>query len=631
MKRLRPIYPLMLSLILLLGSCGGTRQQRNMLSRAERLLNSHPDSSLKILDSARNEVPNFPRSLRMKYELLFAAAQNKNFVNFTSDSVMKEVTAYYDAHGTANEQMQAHYLLGCVYRDQNDAPRALQCYHDAVEKADTTCTDCDYYTLCSIHSQMYSLFDDQGYDEQSLAEISKMQKCALLGKDTIGAINAYEYRSNIYFVNNQLDSAYNISMHASRLYAKYGYIRESALALNNAINSSVLKGNYVQAKKLIDIYESKSGRLDNNHNVMHGCELYYYIKGLYYYGIHQLDSAEYFFRKEMRDGKDIKDQKCSSRGLFLVYSRRKDADSITKYSQMCYGATDSFQQRLSADNLRQVRALYDYSHSQQVANDKTREASEFRFWLTVSSAAVVVLLLTFLLVYRRKQQRISEMDHEHEVNLLQLRNREAELADIQQSNRESKASITKMKLEISHLRTAISDSDIQNQSIQSILADKESELTGMREKVKSNDAVIEVKKMEIDELNQKISKLQDDSKEPATWNLDSEFQHAPIVMTLHKYGAKGVAASEEEFAEFVNLMRSYSKGFMEALEIDRNGINETELRICLLIRLRFVPLEISNIMDLTRQHVANIRTRLLLKIFKKQGRSKDFDYQIRKL
>jgi hypothetical protein len=102
-------------------------------------------------------------------------------------------------------------------------------------------------------------------------------------------------------------------------------------------------------------------------------------------------------------------------------------------------------------------------------------------------------------------------------------------------------------------------------------------------------------------------------------------------MTLHKYGAKGVAASEDEFAELVNLMRSYSKGFMEALEIDRNGINETELRICLLIRLRFVPLEISNIMDLTRQNVANIRTRLLLKIFKKQGRSKDFDYQIRKL
>ena len=154
MNRKRYDILLLLSFMILLVSCGGTPQQRNMLSRAERLMNNYPDSVLKILDSARNEAPNYPRSLRMKYELLHAAAQNKAYISFTSDSVMKEVVDYYDSHGTANEQLQAHYVLGCVYRDLNDAPRALHCYQDAVDKADTTSEDCNYNLPSRVYNVM---------------------------------------------------------------------------------------------------------------------------------------------------------------------------------------------------------------------------------------------------------------------------------------------------------------------------------------------------------------------------------------------------------------------------------------------------------------------------------------------
>lgn len=30
-----------------------------------------------------------------------------------------------------NEKMEAHYLLGCIYRDMKEAPKAMQCYQDA--------------------------------------------------------------------------------------------------------------------------------------------------------------------------------------------------------------------------------------------------------------------------------------------------------------------------------------------------------------------------------------------------------------------------------------------------------------------------------------------------------------------
>ncbi len=61
---------------------------------------------------------------------------------FTSDSVMKDVVAYYDKYGSANERMLANYVLGCVYRDLHEVPLALEYYNKATEQADTTATDC---------------------------------------------------------------------------------------------------------------------------------------------------------------------------------------------------------------------------------------------------------------------------------------------------------------------------------------------------------------------------------------------------------------------------------------------------------------------------------------------------------
>ena len=65
-------------------------------------------------------------SRQMHKALMQAKAQNENFEPFTTDSTMLRVVDYYDSHGTANEQMLAHYFLGCVYRDLGDAPRALE-------------------------------------------------------------------------------------------------------------------------------------------------------------------------------------------------------------------------------------------------------------------------------------------------------------------------------------------------------------------------------------------------------------------------------------------------------------------------------------------------------------------------
>ena len=172
------IYPLSFLFVLLFTTCDPGDPAVDALHRTADSLMAvgKPDSALQLLHTldAANNLPQsgeagggFTPSRRqlMRHELLRAKAMNKAYVDFTvggdlqsPDSVMRVVADYYDRHGTPNERMEAHYLLGCTYRDMGEAPRAIDCYLDAAACADTTAKNCDYYTLASIYAQMAKLY-----------------------------------------------------------------------------------------------------------------------------------------------------------------------------------------------------------------------------------------------------------------------------------------------------------------------------------------------------------------------------------------------------------------------------------------------------------------------------------------
>ena len=167
--------------------------------------------------------------------LMQAKAQNESYEPFTTDSTMQRVVDYYDSHGSANEQMLAHYLLGCVYRDLGDAPRALECYYDAVCKADTTDADCDFQRLSRIYGQMADLFHAQRSPQfEKEAELNAIHM-AWKAKDTLAALNFYAHLAGVYRMTENLDSALYISQDACRLFIEYGHEKYAYGFLPNQI------------------------------------------------------------------------------------------------------------------------------------------------------------------------------------------------------------------------------------------------------------------------------------------------------------------------------------------------------------------------------------------------------------
>ena len=103
---------------------------------------------------------------RMRSSLDSINMLNRNGQPFTIDDVQPYVH-FFDDHGTANDRLLAHYLLGLAYYDHGEAPMALKCYQDAVDCADTTDADCDYAQLARVYAQMSQVFYSQElYQEQ---------------------------------------------------------------------------------------------------------------------------------------------------------------------------------------------------------------------------------------------------------------------------------------------------------------------------------------------------------------------------------------------------------------------------------------------------------------------------------
>ena len=130
--------------IIILAACVGNGKEYAKLDVAQSIINERPDSALAILDSLEASSQSFSQSTLRRWQLLRLMAQNKCDTVFRSDSLQLILTDYYDNHGTPNERMLAHYLLGRAYADMGDAPKALKCYQEAAECADTTSLGCDW-------------------------------------------------------------------------------------------------------------------------------------------------------------------------------------------------------------------------------------------------------------------------------------------------------------------------------------------------------------------------------------------------------------------------------------------------------------------------------------------------------
>ena len=406
------------------------------------------------------------RHERMQQELLRARKMNKEYVDFTTDSVMKEVADYYDRHGTPNERMEAHYLLGCAYRDMGEAPRAVDCYLDAVACADTTAADCDFYTMSGIYGQLATLYHQQLLLSYEVEAYRQAYRCDLLAGDTLSVLFDKKMIAGAYILRNKRDSAEMILNEVISLYRERGYEQEalqtSTMLMNLLIDSL---GRQAELKQIIDLFDTKYKLFDENHELPTSARQFYYYKGAYFENASLLDSAEYYYRKSYNPERGSMAHERAYKGLLSVFSKLGQYDSIAKYARLYCEVNDSTVARKDQDITAQMAASYNYNHYQKEAQENERKAYKANLrLLIVSLSLLAIAAFTAILIYHYRRQR-RKQQAKYIVSITERAKLQEELESLHAKDYD--AVIARKEEEIAHLSQIIAEHEATYQGVMS--------------------------------------------------------------------------------------------------------------------------------------------------------------------
>lgn len=373
---------------------------------------------------------------------------NHNDEPFTVSDVQPYVE-YFNHHGEPNDRMLSHYLLGRAYHEQGEAPMALDYYQKAIECADTTSNNCDFKQLSRVHSQMGSIFYSQLLYREHLIQFQKAEKYAWMGHDTLAALINYEQQGLAYQMLAMSDSAVHVIENVSRLYMQYGYSADAAIALGSITRLLINMGNYEKAKEYMIIYESRSGLFNQDGEIEHGREAYYNTKGLLYYSENNLDSASYWYRKELTDNEDFNNQNGGALGLAMVYVQRHIPDSAAKYYHYAYAMNDSMYAHMTTEEVERMQAMYDYSRHQEIAFKEKRKASQRAIVIWICIGIIILITLLGITLYSNINRRRRELELKYVQSLKIIRQARQDIIKLE-TNKVANSELITEKEQIIH-------------------------------------------------------------------------------------------------------------------------------------------------------------------------------------
>ena len=503
------------------------------------------------------------RHERMQQQLAALQAMNQADSVLTDDSLAQTLADWFDRHGTPNEQMEAHYLLGRTHADRGETPAAIDCYLDAAACADTTADNCDFYKLASVYAQMASLYHQQLLFSYELEAHRKASHYNYLAKDTLHALYEQKMTAGIYALQNKKDSAETILLNTIRQYHVFGLYQEE-LQTSTMLMSlcSEHPGRLDDLKLLIKCFDERSTIYSRNNQPL-DMHLYYCYKARYFEGTNQLDSAELFYRKMHFYDMPLTSLSSMYKGLLSVFSKRGQADSISKYARLYCSTNDSSVAIKDQELTARLAASYQYNIIQKESNIHAEKARKANMRLYISSLfllATVAISATITFYYRRQRRK----------------QKQAYFATI--------AERARLQEELNSL------------------------------KAKDYDAVIARKEEEIAHLTALIAKREATYREFMLNDKLSVFESSSMVKTFSEKSSFKKDYSDIDNKDWEELVKEFSKDMPSAYSMLKI-LSNLQLHVCILLLLDYDETVIANLKNTKPQTINNAKARANFKLF----------------
>ena len=558
-------------------SCYRYGHAEQQLLMMDTLSDENPDTVLTMLD--RMDFNAMSKFERMHAELLRGKVMNKAYVNFTTDSVMLEVVDWYERHGNGNQKMLAYYILGCAYRDLEDAPSALKYLNLAVDAVDEKDGDCDLHTLMRVYSQMGGLYQRVAAFESERIADSHAERLAWQICDTLSALRLMRLRASTLYDAHQPLQSLMILDSIIQFCNKHGLPEQTKIIYPMRIKYHIETNNALSADSLLREYEQKMNiqPLTPDEKIID--ITHFYRKGLYYNLIEQPDSAIMMFQKLIRlinirslytVGKyDLREG--AFKGLSEAYSYKHQADSVIKYANLYCQWNDSSIRARASEHLLRFQSLYNYTKIQEQALNAEQKASRLRviIILLVFFATTIVIVAWSIYQKRLKKERQKQIATNKEYQLL--------LHELEKSAEE-------------------------------LLLVKTDSERFQREK-----------ESEIQKLQTALAMYQDNEQSVEQWSDERAIFACDIAKRLHSLSSHAQKATPNELnCLLVTAQNAFPKFYANITDASK-GLSHTEIVISILIRFRFIPSEISLLLGLSSQRITNLKSSVNQKLFGTQG------------
>ena len=187
-------------------------------------------------------------------------------------------------------------------------------------------------------------------------------------------------------------------------------------------------------KHLIDQFESETNLFDDKHELPPSKHQYYYYKGKYYEGIHQLDSAELCYRKIYYPNISYLSANPMYKGMLSVFRKRQEGDSIAKYADLYCISVDSSTILKDREITAQMAATYDYTLYQKKALVKEQKANRLEIKLIVISLLLGISVLGTVAVVRRNKISKCRQIAKYNTTLSERNKMQKELEKLKEKN-----------------------------------------------------------------------------------------------------------------------------------------------------------------------------------------------------
>lgn len=558
-------------LLLFLSACAGRRADYpERLQRASQLVEACPDSVLGYLDSLGVPLSGLPEEARMYAQLLRIKANDKLYIPHTSDFVINRIVKFYEGFGDRERLAEAYFYQGSVYRDLQDAPRAIAALQRAADQKSKNDT-----LNGRIYGQLASLFAYQGAYGESKEAIRNACIYYIRCKDYKGLAYSCRDMARLFDVEGRKDSAevyyrkaYQLMKEKSEPRWAYGILSEFSSFYSNwgkPDSATVL------AKAVLSRYAYPVAQL---------------VLAETYYRQQAFDSAQVYCRKVLATG-DLY-HRCDA--SLLLARMGEQCDSIQHYLSRYVALSDSIDEITRTEAVMQVYQRQVEQENNRLALQSSRRIS----WILglVALVLVLVLLAAYLLYALRERRRRFALREQ----VWQQIHRELR----EQSNRriaENEEKIAELTSRLQSLSEGKEQRDVWKQEVEALRS-----------------------------VNVSILHTQELDAARVTALLHSE------AYRLFHDASSGTKVSEDDWEALAHAVDEAYPHFTSRLKaLCPVKISQKTYRICYLVKIEVSRRRMADLLYMSESGICSALIRLYKKIKGKDGAVKDMEELLREL